>query len=225
MPNVTNQNLHIVLPSLINIIRGQATSAKVTLHKNYVGNPLIVGQLNNCVVEYVDVNDQVIKTQSIAANNLIFGNVTSDKANEISLELTATETAGLAFAANNISGELYVRLRITEGISEVLMPKLKVGNVYDAGDQIGDIVASRFTVPSTVYKVRHLGSADYPTVNPAQGELVFNSEVPSQISRVKVANKDDKGYKNEWLETRYKDYTLKNWCRWIDKLNLLHKRK
>ena len=201
MPNVTNQNLHIVLPSLINIIRGQAMSAKVTLHKNFVGNPLIVGQLSECVVEYIDVNNQVFKTQSIGANNLIFGNVTGEKANEISIELTAGETAGLAFSANNINGELFVRFKITEGISEVLMPKLKIGNVYDAGDQIGDIVASRFTVPSTVYKVKHLGSAQYNSMMPAQGELVFNSEVPSQISKVKVANKDDKGYKNEWLET------------------------
>ena len=199
MPNVTNQNLHVVLPSLINIIRGQQMSAKVTLHKNFVGNPLIVGQLNDCIVEYVDVNDQIIKTQSKAANNLIFGVVTGDKANEISIEMTAGETAALAFAANNINGELYIRLKIKEGISEVLMPKLKVGNVYDAGDQIGDIVASRFTVPSTVYKIKALGSSSYNATMPAQGEIVFNSDAPSQISKVKIANQMINGRKSETM--------------------------
>ena len=31
--------------------------------------------------------------------------------------------------------------------------------------------------------------------------MVFNSSVPSQITMVKVANQDDKGFKNQWLET------------------------
>ena len=56
MPNVTSQSLFAVLPSMINIIRGQATSANVTLHKNFVGNSLPVALMNEVVVEYIAVS-------------------------------------------------------------------------------------------------------------------------------------------------------------------------
>ena len=197
MPNVTSQNLFAVLPSMINIIRGQATSAIVTLHKNYVGNPIPVALLNDCKVEYIDGNNQVVKTQSLGANNLIHGS--GETANQISIEITASESAALNLSQAGISGELFVRITITEAASEVVLPKLKIGNIFDAGDNIGEIVASRFTVPSTVYKIKAL--SNYSSTHPGSGEMVFNSSVPSQITMVKVANQDDKGFKNQWLET------------------------
>lgn len=76
---------------------------------------------------------------------------------------------------------------------------LKLGNVYDAGANIGDTVASRYTMPSTVYGIKDLGDG-YSSLNPAQGELFFNSAVPAQVSKIKVGIKDDKGYRNEYLE-------------------------
>ena len=111
MPNVTSQNLFAVLPSMINIIRGQATSAIVTLHKNYVGNPIPVALLNDCKVEYIDGNNQVVKTQSLGANNLIRGS--GETANQISIEITASESAALNLSQAGISGELFVRITIT----------------------------------------------------------------------------------------------------------------
>ena len=103
MPNVTSQNLFVVLPSMINIIRGQATSANVTLHKNYVGNALPVGLQNEVVLEYIDGNNTVIKTQSLGAANLNFGsNATS---NEVSIEITAVESAALNLSDAGIQGE------------------------------------------------------------------------------------------------------------------------
>ena len=123
MPNVTSQNLFAVLPSMINIIRGQATSAIVTLHKNYVGNPIPVALLNDCKVEYIDGNNQVVKTQSLGANNLIHGS--GETANQISIEITASESAALNLSQAGISGELFVRITITEAASEVVLPKLK----------------------------------------------------------------------------------------------------
>ena len=197
MPNVTSQNLFAVLPSMINIIRGQATSAKITLHKNYVGNPLPVALQNNVMVEYINSDNVVFKTQSISASNLISG--TGDLANQISLEITAQESAALNFSAAGIQGELYVRIYITQTAQTIILPKLKVGNVYDAGDQIGEIVASRFTVPSTVYKIKALDN--YASTMPGAGEMVFNSATPSSVTMVKIANQDDKGFKNQWLES------------------------
>ena len=199
MPNVTSQTLFVVLPSMINIIRGQATSCKVTLHKNYVGNALPVHLLQAIEVDYIDSEGTVVKTQSKAAANLIYGS--GELANQISLELTAEESAALDLSPANIQGELYLKFRITESISTVIMPNLKAGNIYDAGDQIGDIVASRFSVPSTVYKIQSLGTTAFANNNPGSGEMIFNSEIPSQITMVKVANQDDKGYKNQWLES------------------------
>ena len=201
MPNVTSQNLFAVLPSMINVIRGQATSAKVTLHKNYVGNPLPVALQNNVIVEYINSDNVVFKTESLSASNLIHG--TGDLANQISLEITANETAALNFSDTGIQGELYVRISITQSAQTIVLPKLKVGNVYDAGDQIGEIVASRFTVPSTVYKIKALDN--YSSTMPGSGEMVFNSATPSSVTMVKIANQDDKGFKNQWLESVLND--------------------
>jgi hypothetical protein len=184
---------------MINIIRGQATSANVTLHKNYVGNALPVGLQNEVVLEYIDGNNTVIKTQSLGAANLNFGsNATS---NEVSIEITAVESAALNLSDAGIQGELFVRFSITEAASVVVLPQLKIGNIFDAGDNIGDIVASRFSVPSTVYTIKGLSTPFYASNNPAAGEIIFNSEIPSQISMVKVSNQDDKGFKNQWLES------------------------
>ena len=170
MPNVTSQNLFVVLPSMINIIRGQATSANVTLHKNYVGNALPVGLQNEVVLEYIDGNNTVIKTQSLGAANLNFGsNATS---NEVSIEITAQESAALNLSDAGIQGELFVRFSITEASSIVILPQLKIGNIFDAGDNIGDIVASRFSVPSTVYTIKGLSTPFYASNNPAAGEII-----------------------------------------------------
>ncbi len=197
MPNVTSQNLFAVLPSMINIIRGQATSAKVTLHKNYVGNSLPIALQKDVKVEYIDGNNLVFKTESVSAQNLIFG--TGELNNQMSIEVTAQESAALNLSEAGISGELYVRITVTLAADTVVLPKLKIGNVFDAGDQIGEIVASRFTVPSTVYKIKALDN--YANTNPGAGEMVFNSITPSQVTMVKVSNQDDKGFKNQWLES------------------------
>ena len=197
MPNVTSQNLFAVLPSMINIIRGQATSAKVTLHKNYVGNSLPIALQNDVKVEYIDGNNLVFKTESASAQNLIYG--TGELNNQMSIEVTAAESAALNLSEAGISGELYVRITITLAANTVVLPKLKIGNVFDAGDQIGEIVASRFTVPSTVYKIKALDN--YAATMPGAGEMVFNSITPSQVTMVKVSNQDDKGFKNQWLES------------------------
>ena len=203
MPNVTSQNLFAVLPSMINIIRGQATSAKVTLHKNYVGNALPIAMQNNVIVEYINSDNVVFKTESVTPipSSLIYG--TGELANQISIEVTAQESAALNFSASGIQGELYIRISITQASQTVVLPKLKVGNVYDAGDQIGDIVASRFTVPSTVYKIKALDN--YAATMPGAGEMIFNSATPASITMVKISNQDDKGFKNKWLETVLND--------------------
>ena len=108
MPNVTSQNLFAVLPSMINIIRGQATSAKVTLHKNYVGNALPIAMQNNVIVEYINSDNVVFKTESVTPipSSLIYG--TGELANQISIEVTAQESAALNFSASGSQGELYI---------------------------------------------------------------------------------------------------------------------
>lgn len=200
MPNVQNQNLIVVNPGYLNVIRGQQTNVTVTLHKNFVGNPINIGNISNVVAEYIDTNNNIVKTESKSANTLTFGAVNSDAQNQVALFLTGTETAALPLDDSNASGELWVRFKITEGISEVVLPKLKLGNIFDAGDNIGEIVASRFTSPSSVYKVSALGSAAFQANQPAQGQIIFNSDQPNQVTMVKIANKDDKGYRNEYLE-------------------------
>ena len=129
MPNVTSQNLFAVLPSMINIIRGQATSAKVTLHKNYVGNPLPIALQNDVKVEYIDGNNDLsLRRRALSAQNLIYG--TGELNNQMSIEVTAAESAALNLSEAGISGELYVRITITLAANTVVLPKLKVGNVY-----------------------------------------------------------------------------------------------
>ena len=188
MPSVNSQNIITVLPQYINIIRGQQWNATITLHKNYVGNTIDIGASTNVIVEYVNSNNTIFKTQSKSGGNLIYGGSNTDNKNKISLSLSGTETLGLPLEDNNVNGEVLIRVKVTQQISEVTLPLLKVGNIYDAGDQIGDVVASRYSIPSTVYSVKHAG-VNYNNTTPAQGELVFNSDIPSQISRFKIALK------------------------------------
>ena len=115
MPNVTSQNLFAVLPSMINIIRGQATSAKVTLHKNYVGNPLPIALQSNVMVEYIDGDNVVFKTESTALQNLIYG--TGELNNQMSIELSSAESAALNLSETGVSGEFYIRISITQASS------------------------------------------------------------------------------------------------------------
>lgn len=91
MPSVNSQNIITVLPQYINIIRGQQWNATITLHKNYVGNTIDIGASANVVIEYVNSNNAIFKTQSKSAANLVYGNSTSDARNQISLSLTGTE--------------------------------------------------------------------------------------------------------------------------------------
>ena len=119
MPNVTSQNLFAVLPSMINVIRGQATSAKVTLHKNYVGNPLPIALQSNVMVEYIDGDNVVFKTESTALQNLIHG--TGELNNQMSIELSSAESAALNLSETGVSGEFYIRISITQASSTCLL--------------------------------------------------------------------------------------------------------
>ena len=197
MPSVNKQQLIAVLPEYSNVIRGQQDSATITLHKDYVGNTIDIGSITNVKVEYLNNDLVVFKTQSKLNATLTYG--TGETGNAIAISLSGDETLALTLDANNINGEVWVRVTVQEGISPVVLPMLKLGNVYDAGANIGDTVASRYTMPSTVYGIKDLGDG-YSSLNPAQGELFFNSAVPAQVSKIKVGIKDDKGYRNEYLE-------------------------
>ena len=137
MPSVNSQNIIAVLPSTINIIRGQQWNASITLHKNYVGNTIDIGASSEVKVEFVNTNNSIFKTLTKTGGTLIYGASNTDDRNKISLELTGSETLALPLEDDNVSGEVWVRVRVTESISEVVLPLLKLGQVYDAGDQIG----------------------------------------------------------------------------------------
>lgn len=200
MPSVNSQGIIAVVPQYINIIRGQQANITVTLHKNYVGNLINIGAITEVVAEYVNTDNQIFKTQSKTASTLTYGAANGDTQNQISIELSASETAALPLEDNNVNGEVWVRFKVTEGISEVVLPILKLGNVYDAGDTIGDIVASRYGVPSTVYSVAGADLTYYNNNNPTQGQIIFNSDLPDQVTRFKIALKDDKGIRNTYFE-------------------------
>ena len=200
MPNVNSQGIIAVSPEIINIIRGQQANVTITLHKDFVGNGITIGAITDVVVEYVNTDNQVFKTQSKQNANLVFGAANTDAKNQISITLSASETAALPLEDNNVNGECFIRLKVTEGISEVTLPMLKIGNVYDAGDVIGDIVASRYGMPSTVYSVGAVSQGGYNGVNPTQGQILFNSSIPSQVTEFKLALKDDKGIRNTYFE-------------------------
>ena len=197
MPSVNKQQLIAVLPEYSNVIRGQQDAATITLHKDYVGNSINIGSITNVKVEYLNNDLVAFKTQEKTLGTLTYGS--GESRNAISVSMTGDETLALTLDANNINGEVWVRLTVTEGISPVALPLLKLGNVYDAGANIGDMVASRYGMPSTVYGIKDLGS-EYDGSNPAQGQIFFNSDLPSQVSKIKIAVKDDKGFRNEYLE-------------------------
>ena len=197
MPSVNSQNIILVAPEVINIVRGQQAQATVTLHQNYVGNELSIGAANEVILEFYNTNNVLFKTESKQAGTLNWGNT-----NQISVELTGQETLALPMMDNNVQGEVFIRVKVTLSVSEVILPTMKIGNVYDAGKNIAEVTFSRYGVPSAVYKVSHLGLADYGNTNnrPTQGQILFNSANPSQVTRIMLGNLDDKGYRNEYLE-------------------------
>ena len=96
----------------INIIRGQQASITVSLHKNYVGNQINIGAITEVIAEYVNTDNQIFKTQSKTGNNLVYGAANGDTQNQISLSLTAQETAALPLNDNNVNGECWIRLKL-----------------------------------------------------------------------------------------------------------------
>ena len=131
MPSVNSQGIIAVVPQYINIIRGQQANFTVSLHKNYVGNAINIGAITEVVAEYVNTNNQIFKTESKSAGTLTYGAANGDTQNQISIALTPSETAALPLEDNNVNGECWVRFKVTEGVSEVVLPILKIGNVYD----------------------------------------------------------------------------------------------
>ena len=190
MPSVNKQQLIAVIPQYSNVIRGQQSAATITLHKNYVGNSINIGAITDVKVEYLNNDLTVFKHESKSDSKLTYG--AGENKNAISVNLTGDESLALTLDDNNINGEVWIRVTITEGISPVVLPLLKYGNVYNPGQEIGDLVASRYAMPSTVYKVQNLG-VDFSTSNPAGGQIFFNSDLPSQVSKIKIAVKSNFG--------------------------------
>ena len=128
MPSVNKQQLIAVLPEYSNVIRGQQDAATITLHKDYVGNSIDIGSITDVKVEYLNNDLTVFKTQSKVNATLTSGS--GESRNAISLSMTGDETLALTLDANNINGEVWARITITEVISPVVLPLLKLGNVY-----------------------------------------------------------------------------------------------
>lgn len=113
MPSVNKQQLIAVLPEYSNVIRGQQDSATITLHKDYVGNTIDIGSITNVKVEYLNNDLVVFKTQSKLNATLTYG--TGETGNAIAISLSGDETLALTLDANNINGEVWVRVTVQEG--------------------------------------------------------------------------------------------------------------
>ena len=109
MPSVNSSGIIAVSSEYISIIRGQQASHTISLHKNFVGNAINIGAITEVVAEYVNTDNQIFKTESKTANTLVFGAANGDTQNQISISLTAAETAALPLNDNNVNGECWVR--------------------------------------------------------------------------------------------------------------------
>jgi hypothetical protein len=196
MPTVSTQNLIAVLPELVRIIRGQSNSAKITLHQDVIGNQLNIGIIDDVKVELYNTNNVLVSSFSKSQATLSYGTPNTDNRGDVVISITADQSASLPFADTNVSGSLTAKIYVTTGVNTVQLPTLKVGNIYDAGTEVDGIVASRFTLPGAVYKVKSFAIAD----KPAQGELILNDTDPAGVTKIRVAVCDDKGYRNSFLE-------------------------
>ena len=197
MPQASNQDIIVVLPEIRRIIRGQAQSFNFIIYKNNIGNQL---NINNAVEVIAEISDQslnVVKTFKKSDGTLTYGQPNSDVQGEVVVSLTAEESSSLVLSDNNIQGELYVRFIVQQNINQVVVPKVKTANIFDAGQNVGDgIVASRFTLPAPVYSIKSFNIAD----SVSHGEMVINSADPMSITKVKFSVTDDKGYRNGFIE-------------------------
>jgi hypothetical protein len=197
MPTVSNQNIIAVLPELARIIRGQANSVKISLHQDYIGNQLNIGVTNEVKVELYNTSNELVVSFAKSLGTLTYGETNGEQRGEINIPLTAQQTAALPFNTENISGILKARIYVTLFNQIVELPSIKLANIYDAGKVIGDIVASRFTLPGSVYKVKSLAISE----KPAAGEIIINDSNPSGVTKIRIAITDDKGYRNSYLES------------------------
>ena len=196
MPTVSNQNIIAVLPELARIIRGQANSVNISLHQNFVGNQLNIGLSDNVKVDLYNIDNQVVVSYSKSEGTLTYGTPNSENQGAISLSLSGEQTASLPFGDNNLQGAIRAKIFVTLGSQLIQLPTLKLANIYDAGQEIGDIVASRFTLPGSVYDIKSFVIGDKPSA----GEIVLNDQDPSGVTKIRVALTDDKGYRNTYLE-------------------------
>lgn len=178
MPTATSQNIIVVLPEVKRVIRGQATSVNFVIHKDYIGNQLNISNATEVKVELIDNNLTVFKTLKKTDGTLSYGAANSSAQGEVSIPLTAEETATLPLASNNINGEVWARFTVTQSINQVVLPKIKWADIFDAGQNVSSgIVASRFTLPAPVYTLKSGTISDIVVY----GEIVTNSLVLANI--------------------------------------------
>jgi hypothetical protein len=193
MASVSSNNLILVIPEYLEIVRGQALSGSITLHQNYVGNPLNIGTLNDLTLQIFDDKDTLIKSYNKVAGNLSYGTGSSNAQGTLNFTLTGAETLTMS------KGDVHIVVTTVFPINSYVLPKLKIGRTFDSGEVMpSGALAGRFTVPAPVYSVR---SFSYGSDLPALGEVVMNVTNPASVTKIIFNNQDDRGIRNTYLES------------------------
>ena len=195
MPTVKRQDYFLVSPEVKSVVRGQAQSFVLTVHKGYIGQKVNLNTVDNLEITITDSNGNTVKTASRQLKTLTVGS--GDNYNQFQINLSGAETSSVA------AGDLDLTAILTEagGVGfqkRIEFNRLRLGRLSNQGDTLPDgSVPGRFVTPNVIYGIKSFnGNTDLP----GSGELVLSSDSPSFVNRIIFNNTAENGLRNALLE-------------------------
>jgi hypothetical protein len=195
MPTVKRQDYFLVSPEVKSVVRGQAQSFVLSVHKGYIGQKVNLNTIDNLEITITDSNGNTVKTASRQLNTLTVGR--GDNSNQFQINLSGAETANVA------AGDLDLTAVLTEagGVGfqkRIEFNRLRLAKLSNQGDTLPDgSVPGRFVTPNVIYGIKSFnGNTDLP----GYGELVLSSDSPSFVNRIIFNNTAENGLRNALLE-------------------------
>ena len=195
MPTVKRQDYFLVSPEVKSVVRGQAQSFVLTVHKGYIGQKVNLNTVDNLEITITDSNGNTVKTASRQLKTLTVGS--GDNYNQFQINLSGAETSNVA------AGDLDLTAILTEagGVGfqkRIEFTRLRLAKLSNQGDTLPDgSVPGRFVTPNVIYGIKSFnGNTDLP----GSGELVLSSDSPSFVNRIIFNNTAENGLRNALLE-------------------------
>ena len=152
MPSVNRQSIFLILAEHKTVIRGQAQTFLLKLHREYIGNLIDLNLVDNVEFKIFDSAGVQVKAGSRKTGSVTVG--VGANIGQMQFDITGAETLNLP------SGDIKVEVIVTDATGlnfekRTILPKLKLGTITNAGETLPDgSIAGRFVSPSIIYKIK-----------------------------------------------------------------------